>query len=196
MLVPDEVTMKVIDAKAASAYLDAQGLNVGSWNQIESKLAQENKSPICFQAPSDASELLVFSTHLASWVPQGEWKIFQIDNSTVMDKHSEELFLQLLRGSRPLATDVLVTGPASLLFEFGSAVSAGETERLISNLIFAFLLLECHCQLVSSGSGRGEYLSIQDGFAYFFCNPTSVSGVEKLLGLFEANPRRYPHSWP
>jgi len=188
--------MKVLDAKAASAYLDAQGLNVGSWNQIEPRTAPENRSFVSCQAPSDASELLVFSAHLASWVPRGEWKLFQIDNSTAMDEHSEELFLQLLRGSHPLAADVRVTGPASLLFEFGSTVNAAETERLISNLVFAFLLLECHCQLVSSRSGRGEYLSIQDGFAYFVCDPSSVSEVENLLSVFEANPRRYPHSWP
>ena len=45
-----------------------------------------------YQAPKGAQELYNFAQHVASWLPNGNWKVFQIDNSTSL-RHEDEALL-------------------------------------------------------------------------------------------------------
>lgn len=102
------------------------------------------------------------------------------------------LFGRSLFGSEN-APDLNRVEKSTFLFEFGNDKTANNnTELLISNLIYVFLLFECHGYVVSAGSRSGQLLGIQDGFAYFHSKDADVSGAQALLKDFERNPLTSP----
>ena len=138
-----------------------------------------------FRSPRDAYKLLDFSCCIAGWVPKGEWKIFQIDNSSsFLDPIRTSLIQSLLNFSPDNNIDFLKN--RTFLFEFnGNEEANGNTELQIAFLIFAFLLFEEHGYVVSSGSSAGQVLILQDGFAYFQSQDKVVSGAKSVLNDFE-----------
>jgi len=185
--------MKRLTTAEADAYLNRIGMQVGGWNRVATTGAEGDKREWLNQrAPENARELHNFSHHLAGWLPQGEWKIFQIDNSTVLDAAQSTLFGRLLFGSER-ALDLGRMENSSFLFEFGSDPAANNaTELLIANLIHVFLLFECHGYVVSSRSQAGQLLGILDGFGYFYSKDADVAGARTLLENFERNPLQPP----
>jgi len=183
--------MKRLTMQQANAYLRDIGMEVGTWNQIADRQANKPKW-INYRAPRDA--LLNFSHHVAAWLPKGDWKIFQIDNSTGwMDPVQVSLFGGLLFGTEEVPDFI---EDRTFLFEFGKKKTGDEnSELLISNLIFIFLLFESHGYVVSSNSNRGQLLGVQDGFIYFASrDEKDIDSAECLLRNFERDPLASP-SW-
>jgi len=167
-------------------------MEIGNWNRITDIAdRQHGKSDwINYRAPKDG--LLNFSHHVAGWLPKGDWKIFQIDHSTGwMDPVQVSLFGGLLFGSGD--TPDLVEN-RTFLFEFGKNKKADEnTELLISNLIYVFLLFESHGYVASSNSNSGQLLGVQDGYIYFLSrDKKSISSAKTLLKNFERKPSALP----
>lgn len=81
----------------------------------------------------------------------------------------------------------------TLLFESSGKRSLDlATELLISNLIYVFLLFECHGYVVSSSGVKGQRLGIQDGFIYFIHHEDNGFSAKQILGKFESNPLMSP----
>ena len=184
--------MKRLTTQGARSYLGQIGMGIGAWNQIvgigEQPGARNNW--INYQAPEDAHQLLNFSQHVAGWLPQGTWKILQLDNSNAFDPVQSFLFERCLSGGEEnldLATQ------RSFLFEFGpDKRSNASSELLISQLIFMLLLFEGHGHIVSSGC-TSKRLAIQDGFVYFVSDTESDrANAESLLEDFESDPLMAP----
>ena len=178
--------MRFIAEKEANFYLHSIGMQLNSWNKIICNKDQKNNW-INFRAPKN--ELLNFSQHVAGWLSRGEWKIFQIDNSTGwMDPVQFSLFSGLLCGSENLDCFNQFKDK-SLFFKFGKDNSSDDnTELLISNLIYIFLLFESHAYIVSSNCANGQILGIQDGFVYFLSNEENIIETKGLLEKFKLNP--------
>lgn len=179
----------------ANNYLRATGMEVGQWNQITDIASGQGCSRKWknHHAPTQVLELLSFSQHVAGWLPRGMWKIFQIDNSSGwIDPVQASLLGGLLFGPDVIA-DVKLMENNTFLFEFGkSEVTDKNSELLISNLIFTFLLFQSHGYVVSSNSSAGQLLAIQDGVAYLSSRDSDISGAEALLGNFRRDPLTSP----
>ena len=74
--------MKLLTCHEANARLNSIGMEIGGWNQITTIDSAYGGSDnwINYQAPENARELFNFSEHVAGWLPDGGWIIFQIDN--------------------------------------------------------------------------------------------------------------------
>lgn len=180
--------MKNLNSDEANEYLKGIGMRIGDWNEITYPKNDSYKiETINYQAPRSAAELLCFSQHVAGWLPRGDWKIFQIDNSTGwMDPVELSLFGGLLVGGENFI-DFNRALNNTLLFEFGKSVTDDEnTELLIVNLIFVFLLFELHGYVVSSNSPDGQLLGVQDGFIYFMSGEKSLFEAENIIKNYEA----------
>lgn len=187
--------MKCLTTQEANDYLNEVGLRVDDWNRIID-VEQHNHHDrrlhcINYRAPKEA--LLSFCHHAAGWLPKGNWKIFQIDNSTGwLDPVQLSLFSGLLFGGEKIR-DLNSLESRTFLFEFGKGREDDEnTELLLANLMYVFLLFESHGYLVSSGSSTGQRLGIQDGFVYFLSRDPNLSSAEGLLEKFERNPLSAP----
>jgi hypothetical protein len=185
--------MKLLTLQEANQYLGGIGMEIGDWNQITDiasrQLGKCHWKNYC--APKD--RLLNFSQHVAGWLPKGDWKIFQIDNSTGwMDPVQVSLFGGLLFGADNIP-DLNQTDNRTFLFEFGKNGNVDkDTELLIANLIYVFLLFESHGYVVSSNSNLGQRLGIQDGVVCFSLGNKNMPEVEALLDNFERNPLTLP----
>jgi hypothetical protein len=186
--------MKVITVQEAETYLSAVGMRVDNWNRIIDATNAESEK--CFWinccAPRDSLRLHTFSQHVAGWLPKGDWKILQIDNSTSFDPVQASMVGSLLFGKQEIG-DLNLAENRSFLFKFCEDESANEsTELLIANLIYVLLLFEGHGYVVSSGTDSGQLVGIQDGFVYFYSKRPDISGAKSLLKNFEENPLRSP----
>ncbi|MCP4491060.1 MAG: hypothetical protein GY820_27655 [Gammaproteobacteria bacterium] len=183
--------MKFLDLDEAKEYLDLIKLKLNDWNGIESKdKANKEQEWLNIAAPHDEN-LLSFCHHIVSWLPEGKWKIFQIDNSTGwMDPVQLSLFAGLLRGVNHYK-EYDQDKDRTIFFDFG--IDDGYADLLIANLTYVFLLFRLHGYIVSSGSINGEILAIQDGYVYFISNK-KVVGVEELIKNINSSPL-LPPKW-
>ena len=166
-------------------------MHIGDWNQVVLNPSEKDKEPLWLQnqAPRDACQLLNFSQHLAEWLPKGAWKILQIDNSTSFDVISDNFIGRKLFGPAHLTG---IAQNKTILFEFGkSREQDRNTELVIVDLIFSFLLLEAHCYLVSSGGPRIS-LGLQDGHSYFFGTAGVIKTAQDLVTTFADAPTIAP----
>jgi hypothetical protein len=184
--------MKSLSTQEANGYLSRIGMRIGAWNEIaDIDSSQSSESGwINFAAPEKSRELVVFAQHAAGWLPKGEWKILQIDNSTALDAVESALVTRLIFGSDDVQS---LDDNRTFLFEFGkSQDDDNKLELLIAHLVFTFLLFNCHVHFVSSGSDSGERLAIQDGYAYFVSRDKDIRGAKALLENFEKQPSHFP----
>lgn len=183
--------MRCLTAAEANAYLGAVGMQIGDWSEIADTTVQREKIRwTTYQAPTKACELLCFARHIAGWLPAGQWKLFQIDNSTFFDVGESSFVEQLLFGTSS-GSDVLRC--RTFLFEFNKSDTENRIIDLqIANLIFAFLMFEAHAYITSSGSALGQLLAIQDRAVHFGSRDDSGSGAEILLRRFERDPLAAP----
>lgn len=185
--------MKCLEVQEANGYLGHIGMEIGNWGQVTDIAGEQHRARYWINYCAPKEVLLNFSHHVSGWLPSGNWKIFQIDNSTGwIDPVQLSLFAGLLFGADNIP-DLNKLDNRTFLFEFGKNVDANSnTELLISNLIFVFLLFESHGYVVSSNSNAGEVLGVQDGFIYFSSWDKNISGAKKVLQDFERDPSAPP----
>lgn len=185
--------MRWLSKRDADSYLATIGMQVDSWNRLGYVDVTQGAGPYWknYQAPKDARSLFIFSLHVAGWLPKGDWMIFQIDNSSSFGIVEASAISRFLPGLvSPFSTTIQNN---TCLFEFsGQGLVDGDTNLLIANVIYLFLLFEGHGYLVSANSKSLECLSIQDGFVYFSSGEESVAGAEALIRGFETAPRILP----
>lgn len=165
-------------------------MGIDDWNRIIYIPLRGTKELewINYQAPKQALDLIRFSQYVAGWLPKGKWKILQIDNSTGrMSPAAESLFGGLLFGCSKGWPSLVEN--RTFFFELGKGKEKdNETELLIANLIFVFLLFEYHGYVVSSNCPNKQYLGIQDGFVYFHSTHNEdIRSAQAALKKFEAN---------
>lgn len=180
--------MKCLKTHEANTYLHSVDMEIGAWNQITDTTDElrQKKRWVNKQAPQNAKELMVFSQHIAGWLPKGDWKLLQIDNSTSLDVVDTLFFGRLLFGSDEIPS---LVENRTFLFEFGQGkVVDGIAELLLSNLIFALLFIEGHAHIVSSNSDAGQSIALQDGYVYLSSREEGISGASILLEQIEREP--------
>lgn len=185
--------MRWLSSQDADSYLAAVGMKVDSWNRLAYADVADGTESYWrnYQAPKDAHNLFTFALHVAGWLSRGPWKILQMDNSSSFGVVQASAISRLLPGLvSPFTTTIQ---NSTCLFEFsGQELTDGDTELLIANVIYLFLLFEGHGYLVSANSKSRECLSIQDGFIYFSSGEERVAGAEALIRNFEATPLALP----
>lgn len=159
---------------------------IGDWGQIKSLIDNNEIKKINYPAPENALELFKFASHISAWLPKGDWKLFQMDNSSHMNAYEAYLFGKLLFGKDEVI-NFSEMGP--IFFEFLIGKELDEcTEMLISNLIYLILLFKSHGQMVSSSCNSKKILSIQDGFVYFISDDSGLLEANSILEKYESNP--------
>ncbi|WP_175823504.1 hypothetical protein [Burkholderia sp. BCC0419] len=187
--------MRLLTTAEADEYLQTIGMHIGSWNQIADLPSESTvRTYLPYSAPTRSKELYVFAHHAAGWLPAGNWKIFQIDNSSAF-RTDELWFIDTLLGPDKGLRCENNAGYRSLLFD-GSANANLDvsTELTIARLIYLFLLFEQHAYVVSSASLNRQRLGVQDGVVYFESDVFYRPIADKLMRVFESNPLRLP-SW-
>ena len=163
---------------------------IGDRGQIRTIVEGKEIKKINFPAPENALELFNFASHIATWLPKGDWKLFQMDNSSHLNAYQAYLFGKLLFGREEVINFDKI---GSVFFKFGINKELDEcTEMLISNLICFFLLFKSHGQMVSSNCNARKILSIQDGFIYFISDDIGLLEANTILEKYESNPLRSP----
>jgi hypothetical protein len=183
--------MKVLTIEETDSYLAQVRMKRDDWNRIAeiSDRQSGERRVVKFRAPENSKDLLKFATYVASWVPRGNWKLLNIDNSTSLSPVETHFLAQLLFGS---GKGERIGKGSAFLFEFEGSKDADEDkDLLIADLIFLLLLFEAHAAVTSSASSAGQLLSIEDGFVYFL-SPESSSDAENLLREYERTPRTSP----
>lgn len=185
--------MKNLSTEDANQILAAVGMAIGNWNEIvDSKIPTSEMKWINHQAPSASRELFCFSRHVAGWLPNGEWKLLQLDNSNCFDANKESLLTQLLFGANSLQSR---TQSRSFLIDRSSRDAPDVNDLVVANLIHALLLIEGFGYFVSSGGDQGQRLGVQDGVIYFVArNQKCIEDAKALLKEFENDPTSLP-SW-
>ena len=183
--------MKNLSTEDANQILAAVGMAIGNWNEIvDSKIPTSEMKWTNYQAPSVSRELFCFSRHVAGWLPNGDWKLLQLDNSNDLDANKESLLTQLLFGANSLPSH---TQSRSFLFHRSSRDAPDINDLIVANLIHALLLIEGFGYFVSSGSNQGQRLGIQDGVIYFVArDEKSIEDAKALLEGFESDPNALP----
>lgn len=184
-----KIQVKCLSASDTNMYLNGIEMEIGSWDLI--KLINENQDlkKFNYPAPENARELFNFASHIADWLPKGDWKLFQTGYSSHMDAYEAYLFSKLLFGKDEIAN---FGEKGTFLFEFGVNKDLDiSTELLISNLIYLFLLFKSHGQIVTSGCSS-KILSIQDGFIYFISDDRGLLEANAILEKYESNPLLSP----
>ncbi len=186
--------MKLLSEQEANKYLDALNMKIGVWGQVTDIVCSQQDSRVwkSYHAPTHVLQLLNFSQYLAGWLPKGEWKIFQIDNSTGSLGTVPASLLGGVLSSDIIASQSLMRG-RTFLFEFGkNEVADNYSELLISNLIFIFLIFELHGYAVSENSA-GRVLAIQDGVAHLSSHDDNGAyDIGEFLADFMKNPLASP----
>lgn len=184
--------IRCIDRAEADQRLAKLGASLGAWNEISFGDSKTGDEPwVSFRAPKHANELLSFSLNVVAWLPRGDWKLFQIDNSSWLDFVDRSLIAGILGWS--IARDICSSDKRTILFE-SSPVSNDRTEDfLIAQLIFTFLMREQHAYVVSAGGEDRQVLGIQDGFVYFYAATSKqIDNARALLKRFEEDDAKYP----
>jgi len=183
--------MRLLTATAAREMFLKIGMTLGPWNQISDIAEDAELKPLWFnrRCPSEARSLYVFAHHVVKWLPQGEWKVFHIDNSTSLRPDETFLLGRVLGFEGELLN---LQANSSLAFDSIGSNSVAE-ERLAAVLTYFFLLFEQHAHLVSAGSQDGEHLSIQDGFVYFQARTKeALERAKSTLDAFDRAPLLMP----
>ncbi len=184
--------MKCLTVPQANTYLQSIDMKLDDWNKITDISGEQDQKDNWINFRPQKEHLLDFSQHVAGWLPKGNWKLFQIDNSTGwMDPVQLSLFGGLIWGADGVPSSL---EDKTFLFEFGNDSVADENaELLIANLICVFLFFEFHGYVVSSKSGRGQLLGVQDGFIYFFSRDAKdILEAKSLLENFKRAPSSSP----
>jgi hypothetical protein len=183
-LVASEQSMRSLTTVEAEAHLRHVEMKIGDWSQlidIDSR-RQERWKWVHQRSPENIHKAYTFAQHVAGWLPHGDWKLLQIDNSNSFNPVQLALIRSLLSG--PNWRGDLIS-QRSFIFEFtGEIESDSNVELIICNLIFAFLLFEGHAQVISSAAAAHRYISIQDGFAYLM-SMNDESAANSLIENFE-----------
>lgn len=184
--------MKLLSSQEANEYLCPLSMHIGKWNQI-SHITGGRPHWARYHAPEKAKELYCFSEHVAGWLPQAEWKIFQINDSTSLSIDENYLFSRLAFGEKHFF-DINKPQHSTLLFEFDdNKMKSQTTELLIAHLMYVLLLSESHADIISSRQDERKYVSIQDGFVYFISdNERDIKDAGLLIENFSKNPLALP----
>jgi hypothetical protein len=187
--------MRYLNTEEADNYLHEVGMKIGEWGQLCDESGRRDVHWVNYRAPTTSRQQYNFARQVAEWLPKGNWKVFQIDYSTAL-RYNEDFFInRLLFGAG--YTSALKTG-GTLLFEFvdakdnsdlwidGELDEKSDEELLLTDLMFLFLMFECHGQIVSSSCRNGMRLSIQDGFVYFISfDSDDITKANVLLREYE-----------
>lgn len=135
-----EVKMKCLTVPQANTYLQSIDMKLDDWNKITDISGEQDQKDNWINFRPQKEHLLDFSQHVAGWLPKGNWKLFQIDNSTGwMDPVQLSLFGGLIWGADGVPSSL---EDKTFLFEFGNDSVADENaELLIANLICVFFSL-------------------------------------------------------
>jgi hypothetical protein len=182
--------MKCLTIREAQRYLDVIDLEIDGLGQITDRASQrKQRYRTTCRAPRNARELFSFSRHVAGWLPTGDWKLVQIDNSTMPSPDESPLIAHML--AVPDGLDW--AKHRAFLFEFADNEFENQQAELhIADLIFAFLLVESHVYIVSSGGTSGNLVAIQGGGVQFSSMGADGAGIDLLLEEFRREPLMSP----
>jgi hypothetical protein len=137
-------------------------------------------------------KLYIFAQHVAGWIPSGDWKIVQVDDSTSLS-FDETLSITTVLGENYVSPKLTSIRRTTFLAKFDLGVEKKlVTELRLFNLIHLLLLFKCHAEFVSSGCNAGQFLSIQDGFVYFMGGEEKSMVNDCDINEFENEPTRSP----
>jgi hypothetical protein len=185
--------MRLLNLRDANEYLSRIGMHLGDWQQpCDTGDRQRGASHVRMFRPHE-HDALNLCHHLVAWLPNGDWRLFQIDHSTGwIDPIQMSLVSGLLYGVD--IRDLNDCENRSFLFTFGGSDAAADANSslTIANLMYVFLLLRLHAYVVSSGSRDGEMVALQDGVVYLSSRRDEMSRADALVDALARRPSARP----
>lgn len=182
--------MKILSRSEVDTILAPLGMKIGQWNELSAIESDSQTAWIRQKAPTVANELYVASLWLMDWLPQGNWKLIQIDNSTSPSRDESLLFQRLMNSSMK---EWDVATQRTFVFDFDDDIATRQRfDIVISSVIFLALMSQWHIHIVSSGCSRGQRLALQDGDIYFYGNEESISAAKAVVEQTQLHPLTTP----
>jgi hypothetical protein len=175
--------MKPLNPEEASSYLKQIGMKIGAWNRVDllDDGLKQDRTWFNFPAPGDAKALWHFSALLGDWLPRGEWRILQFDNSNHFPRVAELFLSRVVGATQPVDFNASPT----LFFEDVDDEALVQNSSVLTFFVFNLLMFEGHAYIVSSADG-GYRLGIQDGYVYFEGTNDAVSHGREIVKRFES----------
>ena len=181
---------KILSTHEVNARLSPLGLRLGVVNQFAPYAADAGGQWVKSKAPQGALDLWTYSQHIAGWLLPAKWTLVQFGHATVLRPHESLLLSQLALGA-----PVEDLGNPAFVFENPLQRQASNaTDLLVVQVVFWAFLLQWHLHLVSSQTQTGEWLSVEDGFAYFHASAQGLQDAQRAMASFETKPHVSP-SW-
>lgn len=182
--------MRALTRLDADNILAPLGIKIGEWNELLEITSASEISMRALKPPTAAINLYVVSLWLTDWLPIGNWKLLQIDNSTSLSNDESLLFQQLLDSLKQGGD---VTSERTFQFVVGEkGATRQRIDVLISSIIFFALMFEWHIHIVADGGAQGQRLALLDGIIYFFGDKESISIAESLEEHLKSHPLATP----
>jgi len=178
MIQPPLPYVRVLERDEASALLDEAGYSLGQWANIAYRDQidhdKNNWDRIRVPTKGNPARLLTFAQILIDWLPESTRYIVQFDNSSWFSADQSIAFSVAI----PRHDLVHINKSAAFCFE-------GELDsvRLALAYVSLFcLMFEGHCYIAPLGGHVGNYIGLQDGFAYIISkNKNDIIKFKELL---------------
>lgn len=176
--------MRHVNRDELEQALHAVGMQMGEWNRVVDPERQQGKNDYAasfysVEMTTLAQDMHQLAAYVAAWLPAGRWKLLHLIYGCASEY--ERFLLGRMLGISCLELNI----PESFIFEYGISPDIDhENDLVIINIIFFLMLFENHAFFVSSGSGDGEILSIEDGVVAFKSRKPDISGAQKLLDKY------------
>lgn len=168
--------ISLLERREAGLLLGKWGFSIGDWANIRysSHSDHDEKAWDRIKAPSSVDRALRFSQLLMDWPPRAPQYVVQFDYSS--DFSPDELFA---------FSAAIPTASLHMLNRGGTFCFGGTDDSVriaLAYVAFFCLMFEGHVYIVSSGTYAGNYLSLQDGYAYIMARqPNDVVNFQKTL---------------
>ena len=180
--------VRIISQIEANALLASMNTMLDKWGRVASGDIP-GITWVNFKSPENARELLVFCQTIVSWLSEGEWIVFRINDFNGFQAPEEfQLARMLLGPGASLGMEV----ENNILIEKNKNNSIEEVKLIVSDIIYLFLLHEGYIDIVSSGAVDGEHVGVKDGFIYFYSNDQRIREAESLMRKMMENPKITP----
>lgn len=191
------MNIKIMTDAQTNTLLSELDMELGEWGQIYDK-KQPSSDPIYtgIRASDSGKQLFVLALHCVTWFAKSGWLILRFDKSSSLSSVQSGILSALLFERRkPEAVEFY---DQSILIEIQNNEASIQCARaILVTTIYFVLLFETHAEIVSSESGNGRFLSMQDGHVYFMHREDDDRALAKSIASeFTGNPDRYPREFP
>jgi hypothetical protein len=168
-------------------------LHQGRLILVDEKMPIDAFDFIQLTVPTQSSELFSFAVRLTDWLPDGEWIAITINSYSHLDAIQQRVLRLLVERSATIAPDLAFKGDFFCI-STEDEHSRADCKVLISCLAYWILVFAGDCQIISSASSNGNFISLDDGVAHLALSKSAGVKEREMFESIINEPTNMP-SW-